>query len=539
MTKVYSGSQSGLITAALINPKWTGNRHRVIRGRAWTCSPCRIPAHIPHHRRRGTEQGDPSYKTLTPPPPALSPQNSQIRNARTTARERERVRPPTPDDMAVASAWAKPGSWALAAEEQDDLLPPPPPVPAADFPSLATAATTKVPKKKKPQPVPLGEFNSTKFVAPAYRGPTQDDLLSLPTGPRERTAEELANATRGFGARWGGAGAGGPRGDDEPRRGGSGPQDFGPSRADEADDWGAGKKPLERRERMGGFGVDSSMSRADDVDDWVSTKRAAAPAPMERRERSVAFGADSHSRADDSASWISNKGYSAAPPPPSDSRRGGPVWGFNRDGGPDADSWERRREEVSGGGSSGGARPRLNLQKRTLPLANGTDGEGKEDKEEEKGEMQPKSRSSNPFGAARPREVVLATKGDDGRKEEEKEKEEEKLEIQPRTRTSNPFGAARPREEVLAAKGEDWRKIDEKLEAMKMREAPPPERRSFGRRGSPVRGEDNGSRPLPESHVEGAWKKPDAVQAVGESEDGSDKLNTAEAARKFEEGFDN
>ncbi|PWS22537.1 hypothetical protein DKP78_17870, partial [Enterococcus faecium] len=96
----------------------------------------------------------------------------------------------------------------------------------------------------------------------------------------------------------------------------------------------------------------------------------------------------------------------------------------------------RRRVEVSGGGSRCGARPRLNLQKRTLPLANGTDGEGKEDKEEEKGEMQPKSRSSNPFGAASPREVVLATKGDDWRKQDEKHKEEQKLENQPTTRRS-------------------------------------------------------------------------------------------------------
>ncbi|KAG8058861.1 hypothetical protein GUJ93_ZPchr0002g26222 [Zizania palustris] len=385
--------------------------------------------------------------------------------------------------MAVASAWAKPGSWALAAEEQDDLPLPPPPVPAADFPSLATAAATKVPKKKKALPVSLGEFNSTKFVAPAYRGLSTDEFISLPTGPRERTDEELASA-RGFGARWGGGG-GGSRGDDEPRRGGSGTQDFGSSRADEADDWGAGKKPLERRDRMGGFGGES---RADDVDDWVSAKRAAPPAPMERRERSVAFGGDSHSRTDDSASWVSNKSYSAGPA--TDGRRGGTVWGFNRDGGPNTDSWGRKREEVNGDGLSGGSRPRLNLQKRTLPLANDTDGEGKVEKEE-KGEPQQKS---NPFGAARPREEVLAAKGESGRKEDHKE--EEKLEIQPKTRTSNPFGAARPREEVLAAKVEDQRKIDAKLQTMNLCEALP-ER-------SDVRGDENGSRQVPENPVEKA-----------------------------------
>ncbi|CAN6231524.1 unnamed protein product [Urochloa humidicola] len=423
--------------------------------------------------------------------------------------------------MAVASAWAKPGSWALAAEEQDELPPPPPPiVPAADFPDLATAATTKVPKKKKPQSMPLSDFNNGKFVPRASRGPGPElTPLDLPTGPRERTEEELANP-RGFGAaRWSGAG-GGPRGSDEPRRG-SDREDFGPSRADEADDWGAGKKPLERR-GMGGFGGDSLASRADDVDDWVSTKKT-APAPFpERRERGGGgFGGDSPSRADDSANWGSNKSYSAPPPMPADGRRGGPVWGFNRDGGPDSDSWGRRREEMSSGGGSSVGRPRLNLQKRTLPLANGTDGEKQEDnKEDGKEEQRPRSRSSNPFGAARPREEVLAAKGEDWKKEEPKV---EKQEIQPRTRSSNPFGAARPREEVLAEKGEDWRKIDEKLEAMKVREALP-ERRSFGRRGSPVPGEENGNAQLPEARAEKAWKKPEAVEAAKETEEGSDEM---------------
>ncbi|KAM0828047.1 hypothetical protein ACQ4PT_067804 [Festuca glaucescens] len=423
--------------------------------------------------------------------------------------------------MAVASAWAKPGSWALAAEEQDDLPPPPPPVPSSDFPDLATAATTKVPKKKKAQPVSLASFNSGKFVpsSSSSRGPTPDMLISLPTGPRERTEEELG------GARWGNV----VRGSDEPRRGGSGTEDYGPSRADEADDWGV-KKPMERRERMGGFGGDSSMSsRADDVDDWVSTKKTAPSLPMERRERSTAFGSESQGRADDSTSWVSNKSYSAPPPAPLDGRRSGSVWGFNRDVAQDADSWARRREELSIGGGISGARPRLVLQKRTLPVAIVNDGEKNEDKKdddkkaedevEEKGELQTKSRSSNPFGAARPREEVLAAKGENLPKEEDKE--EAKLVIQPKVRSSNPFGAARPREEVLAAKGEDWRKIDEKLDAMKVREAPP-ERRSSGRRGSPVPGEENGNGEVPDSRADSIWKKPAAVEATVQSEQGSE-----------------
>ncbi|KAM3241634.1 hypothetical protein ACQJBY_054466 [Aegilops geniculata] len=408
--------------------------------------------------------------------------------------------------MAVASAWAKPGSWALAAEEQDDLPPPPPPVPASDFPDLATAATTKVPKKKKVQPVSLASFNSAKFVPSSSRGPTPDMLLSLPTGPRERTEEELG------GARWGNV----SRGSDEPRRGGSGTEDYGPSRADEADDWGV-KKPMERRERMGGFGGDSISSRADDVNDWVSTKKTAPSLPMERRERSSAFGSESQGRADDSTSWVSNKSYSAPPPAPSDGRRGGSVWGFNRDGCPDADSWARKREEVSSGGGSSSARPRLVLQKRTLPVAVVTDGEKDEGVEEDKREFQPKSWSCNPFGAARPREEMLPAKVENLTKEVYER--EEKLVIQPKVRSWNPFGAARPREEVLAGKGEDWRKIDEKLEALKVREAPP-EVRSSGRRGSPVQGEENENGEVLERSTDRVWKKPTAVEAEVLSEQG-------------------
>lgn len=273
---------------------------------------------------------------------------------------------------------------------------------------------------------------------------------------------------------------------------------------------------------MGGFGVDSSASRADDVEDWVSTKRTAVAPFPERRERvGGGFGGDSHSRADDSASWVSNKSSSVPlPPPPADSKRGGPVWGFNRDGSADADSW-CRREEMSNVGGSRAGRPGLNLQKQTLPLSNCTDGDkldntdGNEDNKE-KGEQIPRSKSSNPFCAARPRADVLAAKGQDWREEPKVDK----LEIQPRARSSNPFGVARPREEVLAEKGEDWRKIDEKLEAMKVREALL--ERSFGWRGSPAVGEKNGSAQLPVTRAKRAGKKPDAVAAANESEEGFD-----------------
>ncbi|XP_044403137.1 eukaryotic translation initiation factor 4B3, partial [Triticum aestivum] len=131
-----------------------------------------------------------------------------------------------------------------------------------------------------------------------------------------------------------------------------------------------------------------------------------------------------------------------------------------------------------------------------------------------------KVRSWNPYGAARPREEVLAGK--------EVYEREEKLVIQPKVRSWNPYGAARPREEVLAGKGEDWRKIDEKLEALMVREAPP-EVRSSGRRVSPVQGEENENGEVLERSTDRVWKKPTAVEAEVLSEQGSEVTGAAPA----------
>ncbi|QHO48377.1 hypothetical protein HN51_000466 [Arachis hypogaea] len=46
----------------------------------------------------------------------------------------------------------------------------------------------------------------------------------------------------------------------------------------------------------------------------------------------------------------------------------------------------------------------------------------------------------------------------------------------------SPFGEVRPREEVLAEKGQDWKKIDEQLESMKIKEATE-KKESFRKRG--------------------------------------------------------
>ncbi|KAJ6843821.1 eukaryotic translation initiation factor 4B3-like [Iris pallida] len=340
--------------------------------------------------------------------------------------------------MAAVSAWAKPGAWALDSEEQEAAMEhqnqQPNSAAAADFPSLAAAKTAK---KKKKQTFSLAEFSSGAAEAkfqPSSRSSASavaaGETLVLPTGPRERSAEELERP-RGFGySSYGEGRESRSREPREPRE----PRDSGPSRADEVDDWGSMKRSVvpERRERERGGGFFDSQQQS--------------------------------SRADDSDSWISRKPVGSGPPPRTN---GGGRGGFdmlNREGsnalgGADSDTWGKKREDVGpvGGGGAGG-RPRLVLQPRSLPVAaNGSNGEA----------------------PAAPAPVEGKTKG------------------------SNPFGEARPREEVLKEKGKDWKEIDEKLEAVKIQEAPV-ERKGFG---------SGNGRPR-EDRTERAWRKPDVAVAA-------------------------
>ncbi|CAA6666694.1 unnamed protein product [Spirodela intermedia] len=190
----------------------------------------------------------------------------------------------------TVSAWGKPGAWALESEEQEAMEP------SADFPSLAAAASTKIPKKKKGQTISLASSimafqvrslaSSGSPLVPS-KGLTHDERLMLPTAPRERTAEELElGNSRGFNSYGGGRSR--MNGEDSVSRWDSSrvsDEDLAPSRADEIDDWGANKRsvapPAERRERTGGFF--ESQSRVDDLDSWVSNKSAPPPLPDSRR----------------------------------------------------------------------------------------------------------------------------------------------------------------------------------------------------------------------------------------------------------------
>ncbi|KAJ4826109.1 hypothetical protein Tsubulata_010961 [Turnera subulata] len=385
---------------------------------------------------------------------------------------------------AVSSPWGKPGAWALDAEEneaelqqeheqqqkqQSSVFSAP-----SEFPSLAAAASTKQPKKKKNQTLSLAEF-SKQSTALEPRGLTPEDLLVLPTGPRQRSAEELDRTRLGGGfrnygqnsrgddssnSRWGGGGGsrdGGSNGSRFSNRESN--REYAPSRADEIDDWSKTKKSptgngfeSSRRERGPGGSFFDSQSRADESDSWVANKPSDPPRRHGSFEKRGSFDSLSRDRqpsngggfsaADSDSSWGRKNSFDSL------SRdRQSPSGGFSA---ADSDStWGRKREESSGNGSNG--RPRLVLQPRTLPVSNGN-------------------------GA------VAKPKG------------------------PSPFGEARPREEVLAEKGQDYKEIDEKLESVKISEKKEVERgrRSFGGNGRSSPGDER---------TETSWRKPVDVDA--------------------------
>ncbi|CAD5176241.1 unnamed protein product [Musa acuminata subsp. malaccensis] len=387
---------------------------------------------------------------------------------------------------ASVSAWAKPGAWALDAEEHEATMTKGDENASSetaqqqqdDFPSLAASKTPK--KKKKAQAVSLAQFTTGRpvshgaagRVSSSSKGLTSDELLLLPTGPRERSAEELERSSaRGFGYAYGARGRasgedtnptrwGSSRVSDEPRRGGfegsggGSNRDLEPSRADEIDDWGAAKKSFvpQRRERGGGGGgFFESQSRADESDSWISSKSVAAP--PDGRRIGAGSGFDGPRSRMDGFEMFNKEGSNGG-------RADSESWGRKKDF-TDSETWKRDEERSSGG------RRRLVLQHRSLPLSN-------------------------------------ANTGEQALGEQEKESTEKK------SRGSNPFGGARPREDVLAEKGQDWKKIDEKLEAMKIHNASL-EKTSFG--------VTNGTRRSPENHTDGAWRKPETAEASPLRED--------------------
>eukprot|EP00232_Nephroselmis_pyriformis_P000817 CAMPEP_0182903486 /NCGR_PEP_ID=MMETSP0034_2-20130328/31313_1 /TAXON_ID=156128 /ORGANISM="Nephroselmis pyriformis, Strain CCMP717" /LENGTH=440 /DNA_ID=CAMNT_0025038379 /DNA_START=17 /DNA_END=1336 /DNA_ORIENTATION=+ len=323
------------------------------------------------------------------------------------------------------SAWGAPTSaWSSQVEEEESAGPAGPPTVVlgakADddelFPTLGAAATKPVKKKKdKGQKMNLNDFNTGKFSVRARAATTNDDdiLASLPKGPSARGPEDeelggaLGGAFRDYGGDRGGGGdrfQGGGRGEGEERRfqgGGRGDGDRygdrgddrggfddGPSRADESRNWGAERKfvPSNDSDRRGPGGPDDRPPRTDvdSIDDWGASKKFVPSTPDSRDSRGP------RDAGADGGRW----GRAPAPDGP----------GRAPDG---PDRWGRGDAAPSDGG-----RPKLNLAPRT---------------ERPKLDLKPRDESAaaaagppknNPFGGARPREVALAEKGRDWKKED-------------------------------------------------------------------------------------------------------------------------
>lgn len=401
----------------------------------------------------------------------------------------------------MSKPWGNIGAWAADSEraeaEEREAQDAAAASETQNFPSLKESVNSK-PKKKKGTTITLSEFNRGGFAsAGEHQGLTRDEMMALPTGPKERSAEEMQFNRLGGGfssydrsggrsrdrdggnndGSWGGGGRRSYGGFDEERRGPN-PRVSEldqPSRADEVDNWASVKKSVPaydsgRQNRYagggGGFGTGGGgggggfggggggggfggagggggfgggggggfggASRSDGVDNWAVGKK---PVPV----RSSNFGS-----------------------------------GF-RDSGVEPDRWSRggppRETERM-------ERPRLVLDP---PRVDGSVNEAPV-KATNKG---------NPFGAARPREEVLAEKGLDWKKMDS-EIEAKKtsrptsshssrpssaqsnrsegpglqgVDAVPKSRPKlNPFGDAKPREVLLGERGMDWRKIDLDLE---------------------------------------------------------------------------
>ncbi|KAJ1405338.1 Plant specific eukaryotic initiation factor 4B [Sesbania bispinosa] len=369
----------------------------------------------------------------------------------------------------MSKPWGNIGAWAADSEraeaEELEAAAAASASESANFPSLKEAVNAKPKKNKK---MSLSEFAKSSYGSGGggftadNQGLTPDEMLRLPTAPKERSADEMQFSRYGGGfssydrsgprsrerdggnsdGSWGGGRRSYSGFDDERRGPNSRVSELDqPSRADEVDNWASVKKSLPsldsgRQNRFsggsgGGFG---GASRADGVDNWAVGKK---PVPA----RSSGY-RDSGFR----DSGFRDSGY--------------------RDSGVEPDRWSR-------GPSREMERPRL-----VLDPPRGGDGSVNE--------APARTNRPNPFGAARPREQVLAEKGLDWKKMDS-EIEAKKTSRPTSSHSSrpssaqssrsegpdavpkpkpkvNPFGDAKPREVLLVERGMDWRKIDLELE---------------------------------------------------------------------------
>ncbi|KAH0899579.1 hypothetical protein HID58_049147 [Brassica napus] len=287
------------------------------------------------------------------------------------------------------------GAWADEAERADEEQA----AAAADvesFPSLKEAASNAKSKKKKMM-MTLSEFTSGAYAAPGGRssvGLTQQEILQLPTGPRQRSEDEMQQPGRlggGFSS-----------------YGGRGPRD--------RDDSGGGRRPYgggfddERRGDQSRVSDFPQASRADEDDDWGKAKKLQS-FDQGRHGRYSGLGGGGGSFSGGGGSYNGGGGFSRAD---------------------ETDNWAavRPREDVL-------AEKGLDWKKLDSEI------------EANKGSSQtsrPSSARSNRSESSGLSNVV-----------------------KPRPKV-NPFGDAKPREVLLEEQGKDWRKMDMELEHRRLSE---------------------------------------------------------------------
>ncbi|KAB2041934.1 hypothetical protein ES319_D02G181800v1 [Gossypium barbadense] len=378
----------------------------------------------------------------------------------------------------MSKPWGGVGAWAAEAEREEaeereaaEAAAAAPTAESRSFPSLKEAVSAKRKSKK----MTLSEFTMGTYSSSAgagvgggarvtdYNKLTPEEMMLLPTRPKERTPEEMQYGRLGGGfSSYGRSGPSAGRGMRE-RDGSDG-------------SWGSGRRQYggfdeERRGPPSRVSDFDQPSRADEVDNWAIAKKTTPSFDSGRPNRYGGLGSGGgggNSKADEVDNWTAEK----RPIPARPSSLGS---GF-RDSGPEPDRWTR------GGGGSGfrEERPRI-----VLDPPRG-----------EVNETVVKTNKSNPFGAARPREEVLAEKGLDWKKLDS-EIEAKKVTSRPTSSHSsrpssaqssrsegpqlqgienvlkpkpkvNPFGDAKPREVLLEERGQDWRKIDLELERRRM-----------------------------------------------------------------------
>ncbi|XP_057529277.1 eukaryotic translation initiation factor 4B2-like [Amaranthus tricolor] len=336
----------------------------------------------------------------------------------------------------MSKPWGGIGSWAAEAEreeaEEKQYASNATTANPQSFPSLKESVSSK-PKKKK---MSLYEFASIPSSSGSTRL-TPNEMLQLPTAPKPRSPDEYSGGPRlggGF-SNYGDDRRPTRRGFDDdrkPRRGDFDSMPPPPSRADEVDNWASMKKNVSMEVPSSGgsrYGALGGGSRADEVDNWSFGKKL-NPGPVMGEGGSGRLNSFGSGFRDSVSDWRRGGGgereIGLGRPklvldPPTGEEGVKMVYKVNPFGvarpreevlAEKGLDWKKLDSEIEAKKvlSSSGSRPTSSQGSRpTSSQSNRSESVG--------GVVEVKSRPKvNPFGDAKPREVLLEEKGLDWRK---------------------------------------------------------------------------------------------------------------------------